>query len=186
MGIPTMASMKKIIQSGVAAVTLALAGGGVAQAQTYSGRAMQADLNVAQADYNADLAGCNSRMFSGSSRNSFGRAISNGADSRACRAEAQADYLDDVARIQRRYDVDNSNTLRSAYNARSISVRLEYDAKVTECNTRFIDNLGRRGDWQDRARDGARSQQCRANAERSFYRDMSSLERRYAAQMRSR
>lgn len=181
-----MTSIKKLIQSGVAAVTLALAGGGVAQAQTYSGRAMQADMNVAQADYNADLAACNSRLFRGNSRNNFGRALSNGADSRACRAEAQADYLDDVARIQRRYGVDNTSTLRSAYNARAISVRLEYESDLTNCNTNFVDRLGRRGDWNDRARDAARSQQCRANAERTYYRNMSRLESRYASQMRRR
>lgn len=181
-----MASIKKLIQSGVAAVTLALAGGGVAQAQTYSGRAMQADMNVAQANYSADLASCNSRLFRGNTRNNFGRAIANGADSRACRADAQADYLDDVARIQRRYGIDNTSTLRSAYNARAVSVRLEYESDLTRCNTSFIDRLDRRGDWQDRARDAARSQQCRANAERGFYRDMSSLERRYATQMRNR
>lgn len=177
-----MASIKKLIQSGVAAVTLALAGGGVAQAQTYSeSRLMQADINVAQANYNAANASCNSRLF-GNSR-SLGRSLANGVESRACRADAQADYLDRVAQIQRRYNVPNGDTLRAAYNARSQAIRFEYDADIAQCNARLADTFGRRADWQDRARNSANAQRCQANAEATYYRNAASAEQRYSRQI---
>lgn len=180
MGIYKMASIKKLIQSSVAALTLAIAGGGAAHAQqSYSdARIMEADFNVARANYNAALASCNSRAF-GRSSNSWARAVAGGVEARACRVDAEADYYDRTAQIERRYRMPNQQTLTQAYNTRMNAVELQYDAAVAKCNARFADNLGRRGDWQKFGRDSANAQRCQANAEAAKYLNKANAERRY-------
>lgn len=183
-----MTTLNKMIRSGAAAVTLIMAaGGGVAQAQTYSDsymnqRMMQADLSVVDANYRSQLASCNSRLYGGS-YNNFGRALSNGAEARACRADALADRFDRVAQVQRRYHVPYTETLRQAYNARVQAIQYKFESDQTRCNANFVDRLGRRGDWQDRARDSANTQRCQANAQSQYYRSMANAERNYTRQI---
>lgn len=174
-----MASIHTLLKSGAAALTLLTAGAGAAEAQTYSNdRMMQADLNVARADYNARQATCNSRLYSGS-RNDFSNAVARNAQARACRAEAQADYLDDVANIQSRNGHSNLSTLQQAFNVRIQAVRLSYDADIAQCNARFVRRLDRSDDLRGLARGGADAQRCQAQAERRLHSGQARVTQRY-------
>lgn len=181
-----MTTVKKLLRSGVAALALAAAGTGVVQAQTYSGayagNMMQADLNVVDANYRSALASCNSRLYGGGNYG-FSRALANGAEARACRADAQADMLDRVVQVQRRYNVPYTNTLRQAYNARVTAVRSKLESDKTRCSSRMVEGFNRNSSWQSRARSSADAQRCQANAEAYYYRSMASAERNYTSQI---
>ena len=173
-----MASINKIVRSGIAAFALmtGVAGGATAaQAQTRTdARVVAADLRQLDYERDAEIADCNLGYFDSSDR--LGRTMAVAPEVEACRAEANYDHSYGRYRILLRaqYFNEAASQLQDAYDKRVRRDTAEYRSEMAQCNGRQIDGFSRRNqDLGDIFRGSARNGQCTARARSDYARDQS-------------
>lgn len=182
-------TVKKWLRAGILAGAALFGANTAAHAQSrpVSPGLLNAEVNVAEARLRAQVASCNNRQFSRTSRVSD--AIANAAEARACRADAEADYYYDIARIaQRNGDPRGTQFVQQALNARVNYYQLEYQADITRCNTRLADTFNGRGrqNFGQFLNNSSRAGSCQANAQYRLERNLLSAQRQAESLMRRR